>query len=213
MRMAYCACILSVCVVVATSGCSRSTETPATPTASSPQNTFSYEKQVGLTGAVRGGNVGCLAIFNDSLAPGAKVILADQPPPNETFDKPAIREAIVVERVAETCDHHLSASHDFEGKESYYRIRTPAAEWQGSGYQFAIIDPKQPLSVRDGKVAGDIDGDGTPEFFRTCPSNEGVHYQVWTGAPLEGRGRWHWYVYAGYDLEYGCTEREYFGPK
>src|SRR2546428_795256 len=118
MRMTYCACILAVCVVVATSGCSRSTETPATPTASSPQNTFSYEKQVGLTGAVRGGN-----------------------------------------------------------------------------------------------VAGDIDGDGTPEFFRTCPSNEGVHYQVWTGAPLEGRGRWHWYVYAGYDLEYGCTEKEYFGPK
>ena len=142
-----------------------------------------------------------------------RVALADQPPHNEQYDKPAVREASIVERVSEECDQHLSASHDFAGKESYYRIRTSAAEWQGTLYQFAIINPKQPLSVRDGKVTGDIDGDGAPEFFRTCFSNEGVHYQVWTGAPLEGRGRWHWYVYAGYDLEPDCTEKEYFGPK
>jgi hypothetical protein len=115
------ACILSVCLVAATVGCTLSTETPATHTSTSPQNAFSYDKQVGIASR-QGASVGCLAIFNDALQPGVKVVLADQPP-------------------------------------------------------------------------------------------EGVHFQVWTGVPLEGRGRWHWYVYAGYDLEYNCTEKDYFGPK
>jgi hypothetical protein len=202
--------VLFVCVAAATVGCTRS-ETPATPAVSSPQTTFNYEKQVGIA-SHQGANVGCLAIFNDALQPGAKVVLADQPP-NEQYDKPGVREAGILEHESEECDHHLSASHDVEGKESYYKIRSSDAEWQGNGYQFAIVDPKQPLSVLDGKVAGDIDGDGTPESFRNCSSSEGVHFQVWTGVPLEGRGRWHWYVYAGYDLEYNCTEKDYFGPK
>jgi hypothetical protein len=161
----------------------------------------------------RDGNSGCLAIFNDALQPGMKIVLTDQPPHYEQDDKPAVREASIVGRVSEECDDHLSASHDFEGKVSYYTIRTSPGEWQGTFYQVAIVNPWQPLTVQDGKVTGDIDGDGAPEFFRNCFSNEGVHYQVWTGVPLEGQGRWHWYVYAGYDLEYNCSEKEYFGRK
>ena len=174
--------------------------------------TFSYEKQVGIVSG-EGSNGGCLAIFNDELQPGMKLDLVDQPPQYEQNDKPAVWEASIVGRVTEECDHKLSASRDFEGEVSWYTIRTTAPEWKGTGVQIAIIDPNQPLGVQDGKVAGDIDGDGTAEFFRNCFSNEGVHFQVWTGTPLEGRGRWHWYYYAGYDLEYNCTEKEYFGPK
>jgi hypothetical protein len=141
--------ILSVCVVAATVGCTRSTETPATPAATSPQTAFNFEKQVGIASR-QGANVGCLAIFNDALQPGVKVVLADQPP-NEQYDKPGVREAIIMERVSELCDQHLSASHDFEGKESYYKIRSSNAEWQGNGYQFAIVDPKSEIVgiVRD----------------------------------------------------------------
>lgn len=212
MRKTFWACFFIGCVVLATAECRRSAQSAARRTASSPQTAFSYEKQVGIAGRVRG-DVACLAIFNDSLQPGSTIVLADQPLPNEQHDRPAVRNASIVEGVSERCDRRLSASQNPAGRESYYRIRTAAAEWQGSVYQFAIIDPKQSLSVRNGKVSGDIDEDGIPEFFRTCPSNEGVHYQVWTGAPLAGRGRWHWYVYAGYDLEYGCTDKEYFGPK
>src|SRR5688572_4910169 len=197
MRTSLLACFLLACAVLA--GCG-----------SSPQDTFSYEKQVGIAGAQDGND--CLAIFNDSLQPGTKIVLVDQPH-RSGYDTPLVSEASILERVSERCDHRLSASHDFGGQESFYTIRTSAAEWQGSFYQIAIINPKQPVSVRDGKVTGDIDGDGTPEFFRNCFSNEGVHYQVWTGVPLERRGRWHWYVYAGYDLEYDCTDKEYFGPK
>jgi len=223
MRAPYWICILIAFVTIG--GCRRPSDASATTSSPERKNAvsaqtgastraFSYEKQVGMaSGGWSATNIGCLAIFNDSLAPGTTVTLADQPPPQETYDKPAVREATLVERVSEECDHHLSASHDFGAKESYYRIRIAGAEWQGSGYQVAIVDPKHPLSVQDGRVIGDIDEDGTPEFFRLCFSNEGVHYQVWTGTPLEGRGRWHWYVYAGYDLEYNCTEKEYFGPK
>jgi hypothetical protein len=67
--------------------------------------------------------------------------------------------------------------------------------------------------VREGKLDADLDGDGTKESLRVCFSNEGAHHQVWTGVPLDGRPRWHWYFYAGYDTEFTCTEREYFGPK
>jgi hypothetical protein len=210
MRATLWACILIV--MPAAGGCGRPAGTPATPTSSSPQNSFSYDKQVGIVGSADG-NIGCLAIFNDSLPPGTKVVLADPAFPHTTGDKPAVREATIVERVPKWCDQHLISTLNSEGKqESYYRIQAPGPEWQGSGYQVVIIDPKLPLSVQDGKVTGDVDGDGTPESFRMCFSNEGAHYQVWTGAPLEGRGRWHWYVYAGYDLEYDCTDKDYFGP-
>jgi len=50
------------------------------------------------------------------------------------------------------------------------------------------------------------------QAFRTCTSSEGGHL-VWTGSPLDGQPRWHWYLYAGYDTEYTCTDRDYFGPK
>jgi len=204
MKAAFWSCSFASCVVL-TLGCSK-------PASNPPQTTFSYEKQVGIA-SLQGSNGGCFAIFNDSLQPGTKVVLADQPPANEQYDKPAVWEASIVERVTEVCDNHLSASHDSEGEVSWYTLRTSAPEWKGTSVQVAIIDPKEALVVRDEKVTGDIDGDGTAEFFRNCFSNEGVHYQVWTGVPLEGRGRWHWYYYAGYDLEYNCSEKEYFGPK
>ena len=50
----------------------------------------------------------------------------------------------------------------------------------------------------------DLDNDGTPERFRSCASQEGLHLTVWTG---EVR-RWHRYRYLGYDTESNCTPEE-----
>ena len=130
MRTVLRACLLTGCVALATAGCGRP-----------PQAAFSFQKQVGMASAPEVN--GCLAIFNDSLQPGTKVVLADQPH-RSGHDEPAVSEASIVNRVsAERCDHRLSASHDFGRTESYYTIRTNAAEWRGSAYQIAIIDPKQ----------------------------------------------------------------------
>jgi hypothetical protein len=107
------------------------------------------------------------------------------------------------------CDGKLG-NGDRETTPSFYRLRT--GETRTSLF-VAVVDPVTPIVLRDRTIDADLDGDGTKESFRTCASSEGVHFQVWTGAPLDGKPRWHWYYYAGYDTEYTCTEREYFGPK
>src|SRR6266478_6016907 len=57
-------------------------------------------------------------------------------------------------------------------------------------------------------VVADLDGDGRLEFFRSCTSQEGVHFTIWADKPLQGKRRWHRYVYLGYDVEPTCTDPE-----
>jgi hypothetical protein len=76
------------------------------------------------------------------------------------------------------------------------------------GLFVGVVEPATPIAIHDGKIDADLDGDGTKEFFRTCTSNEGGHFQVWTGPLLDGKPRWHWYYYAGHDTSYTCTDRE-----
>jgi hypothetical protein len=61
---------------------------------------------------------------------------------------------------------------------------------------------------RGDSVTADVDGDGTPESFRSCASSEGLHLTVWSGKPLEGKLRWHEYYYLGYDVEADCTAKD-----
>ena len=158
---------------------------------------------------------GCLAMASTAIQPGAKVTLVDQPLENAKVDASSIYEASVVERLSGDCDNSHMATNELrvEGP-VYYRIRTAKpGSVSGNAYAIAIVEPSGPVSVKDGKIEADLDSDGTKETFRACVSSEGAHYQVWTGEPLTGRPRWHWYVYAGYDTEPTCTEKEYFGPK
>lgn len=64
-----------------------------------------------------------------------------------------------------------------------------------------------------GAMTADLDGDGKPEYFRSCLSSEGVHFTVWTGRPFEGRLRWHEYYSLGYDVEPDCRPEETVSPK
>lgn len=41
-----------------------------------------------------------------------------------------------------------------------------------------------------------------------CTSQEGVHYNVWSGEPLVSARLWHGYWHAGYDVEETCTDAE-----
>jgi len=58
------------------------------------------------------------------------------------------------------------------------------------------------------EVSADLDHDGRREYFRSCASVEGVHFTVWTDAPLTGELRWHQYRYLGYDATPTCTAAE-----
>jgi hypothetical protein len=62
---------------------------------------------------------------------------------------------------------------------------------------------------KDGtEVSADLDHDGSPEYLRSCTSAEGIHFTLWTGAPLKGKLLWHQYSYLGYDVTPSCTEVE-----
>jgi hypothetical protein len=67
------------------------------------------------------------------------------------------------------------------------------------------------FEVIGGVAAADLDGDGQREFIRSCTSAEGVHLNVWSGAPVSGPRRWHAYHYVGYDMVPSCTPGEIGG--
>jgi len=196
--------IVSAFALLLVCSCSRKAE-------SIPQSPFRYDQQVGI--ANLHGSDGCLASANPAIDSGARITLVDQPAENLAFQTPIIAEATMVERLKEDCDDQHMYTQEFSlSGPTYYRIRLKS-DWSGNSYVFAILDPLRPVTANGKNVEGDLDGDGTKETFRICTSSEGAHFQVWTGQPLEGRPRWHWYVYAGYDTENVCTEKEYFGRK
>jgi hypothetical protein len=178
-----------------------------------PPSSFRFEQQIGIARLADDAREGCMAIANPSVQPNTKVILADQDAEHVATSTSRVSEGTVVERI-DNCDKdHLSSTELSSSGPTYYRLRM-ADEWKGNGYVFVIVPPSGTLTVsKDQRVEGDLDGDGTKESFRMCLSNEGAHYQVWSGEPLIGQPRWHWYAYAGYDTEPNCTEKEYFGPK
>jgi hypothetical protein len=160
----------------------------------------------------------CLTIHNPAVKPGSKVTLVAQPDETDLDHAvPAIAEGTIAERLSTPCDDKLG-NGDREEVPSFYRVHVPDPDDSLGRTAFVglfvgVVEPVTPVAIRDGKIDADLDGDGTKEFFRTCTSNEGGHFQVWTGPPLDGKPRWHWYRYAGYDTEYTCTDRDYFGPK
>jgi hypothetical protein len=204
-------CVVALYILLLVSACSRPFE-PVSP-AAAVQAPFSYDQQIGLL-IFRDGN-SCLAIHNPSVKAGSKVTLVSQPDEtNPGHEVPTIAEGTIVERLSKPCDDKVG-NGDGEAVPSFYRVNVPD-KGNLSATSFVVVgvvEPATPIAIHDGKIDADLDGDGTKEFFRTCTSSEGEHFQVWTGPPLDGKPRWHWYYYAGYDTSYTCTDREYFGPK
>ena len=199
--------IVVVLATIVASACSGESQAPM---AVESKSSFNYDHQIGIANINE--RDGCLATANPSIKSGTKVTLVDQPSAHLAFEPPAITEPTVAEVVPD-CDNRHMFSTELSGPgPTYHRLRLEKP-WSGNGYLFAIIDPSGPVAINGKNIEGDLDGDGTNESFRICMSSEGAHYQVWTGEPLSGRPRWHWYVYAGYDITPNCTEKEYFGPK
>ena len=42
--------------------------------------------------------------------------------------------------------------------------------------------------------------------FKSCTSNEGLHFSSWLGQPPKGKQLWRAYYYLGYDVEPSCQE-------
>jgi hypothetical protein len=199
-----------LCTLIVAPACARKPESPA-PVVPTPQKSFTYDERIGMASITNDGS--CLAVFNASVNPGTKVVLVDQPNSHQVPDTPSVNTATVAERLAKSCSNAIDGPDNNGMSPSFYRIQTDVKEWKANIYVYAILEPPAPIVIRDGKVEGDLDGDGTNESFHLCPSSENLHYQVWTGPPLEGRKRWHRTAYLGYSVTPECTEKDMIEPE
>jgi hypothetical protein len=162
----------------------------------SGQAGFDFASHVGLA-AVTADGAACLAMPASALAPGSAVVLVDD------RDAGALLHA-VVERVRDA-----PCGGDVEGGVTAYDARVRGDGLPPFAVLIAVAVRGAALAEGPGGVSGDLDGDGTRETFRSCTSAEGLHFTIWSGAPLTGRRRWHRYYYLGYDVEPSCTPAEY----
>ena len=157
---------------------------------------FSYEDRVAI--AVGGSDKVCVSVKGSLFKPGDEVRLLD---PGTQKSWPA-----VVEPVAGPCEPSVS-----DVPLRAVRVRV-TGEQPAPFIGVAIQAPRASwFEVIGGVAAADLDGDGQREFIRSCTSAEGVHLNVWSGAPVSGPRRWHAYHYVGYDMVPSCTPGEIGG--
>lgn len=157
---------------------------------------FSFSSQVGVAIA-KSGKV-CLAIHRQNIVAGSKVTLVLLRTPQ------SVSQAEVVRPADGTCpkiDVGDMSLHSYE-------IRMLKGSMDPSTLAIAVFGASKPFVRRGDSVTGDVDGDGTPEFFRSCTSSEGVHLTIWSGRPVAGKRRWHQYYYLGYDVQADCTTKD-----
>lgn len=163
---------------------------------------FSFDSHVGIVDANNGRL--CLNIENPNLSNGTVVSFVLPHKPQR------VASAIIEEKAAVSClpnpDINSNASFywlNLIGKNKTINLSEPLPAAIG------IVAPKKSIFVKRGIASGDLDGDGTTEFFRTCTSSEGNHLTVWSGKPLQGKKRWHSYYYLGYDVLPTCNKWDY----
>ena len=163
---------------------------------------FSFDSHVGIVDANNGRL--CLNIENPHLSNGTVLSFVLPHKPQR------VASAVIEEKVAASClpnpDINSNASFywlKLIGKYKTVNLNEPLPVAIG------IVAPKKSIFVRRGIASGDLNGDGTTEFFRSCTSSEGNHLTIWSGEPLQGKRRWHSYYYLGYDVVPTCTKRDY----
>lgn len=166
---------------------------------------FDYQQRIGV--ARWSGSQGCLAIANDSIAPGARVVLVQQ---HLGDQQPAIFEAVIAARAPKACDEGLPAADDGGAPSSFHVLDAPGAPKPAPGILFAVINPPHHFNVREEHVETELSTDipGLRESFSLCTGAETVHLLVWTGSAQQGALRWHGTYHLNHDVEPSCTERE-----
>lgn len=163
---------------------------------------FSFDSQVGTVDANDERRL-CLSILNPRLTNNTRVNIVLPHRPQR------VATAIVEEKAMRSCSRDPFA----DPNASFYWLKLVRKQsiklTEPLPPAIGVIDSKKPVLVRHGIASGDLDGDGTREFFRICTSSEGNHLTVWSGKPLRGVRRWHTYYYLGYDVVSTCTKKDY----
>ena len=161
---------------------------------------FDFNTRVGVADANERGEL-CLIIANASLKEGTGLSLV------VLSKHQRVLKARMKERLNQSCSYNPDL-----GNASFYSFAIENKEEfkikDAQAFALAVIS-STPITVKQSSASSDLDGDGQKEFFRKCTSNEGLHLTVWSGKPLEGRRRWHFYYYLKYDVVPSCTKKDY----
>ena len=175
-----------------------------TAPAAAAGQTFDFSTRVSLATVER--RAPCTSLPDSNLAPGTPVTLVSVPLAG-TKRSPSILSATVEQRLTdEDCSPDIGR---YGG--SFYHVAV-ADRGDVEGPVFLLLKPHGPLSVRGRTVMGDVDGDGVPERFRVCTSNEGLHFTIWSGQPPRGKLRFHQYFPLHYEVVLNCTDADYAEP-
>ena len=166
-----------------------------------PAQQFTYQTDVGVV-VPDGAGGHCLVIPREAIDSGTALQLV-----STSFAGSG--EAPSVGRLRVTGDETGGCGEIHAGPSDHrYRVALPDGYSTWGAPHVALFEAGS-VTIQDGEPVGDLDGDGTPERFRMCASTEGLHLTIWSGDPLAGTRRWHFYYYLGYDVEPNCIEAEY----
>jgi hypothetical protein len=162
---------------------------------------FDYKSRVGVAFLDGQGKL-CLLIANPNLRPTTTVTLIFPSRPQLTA------RATILEKSIQNCSSdRLAEDVSFYLLELLEQDKSVGIDPAHSLAIAAISSPR--VVRRNGTVSADLDGDGRREFFRRCPSGEGLHFTIWAGPPLQSKRLWHYYYYLGYDTVPTCKGKDY----
>jgi hypothetical protein len=159
---------------------------------------FKYKTSVGwLQGP-------CLAIENDSIKPGSRLVLV-------LFkEKPVLGEAIVESKTNENCPalNQDRASINRKKGRTFYSLTSSGIE--ANTIAIALLTDRKLSTLKSVSPASaqlDINGDGQTEEVNNCVTSEGIKFFIWPGNAYTGTPLWEDYYYLGYDLKPTCPAR------
>lgn len=161
---------------------------------------FDFTSRVGVVDVNEDGKR-CLIIPNPGLMNGTSISLI------VLSNRQSVEKTIIKEKLGVSCSRNPDT-----GNASFYLLQSLQSRSfkikERQAAAIAIVS-SGPIQIQNGRATVDLDNDGHREFFRECTSNEGVHLTVWSGKPLQGRRRWHFYYYLGYDVMPSCKRKDY----
>jgi hypothetical protein len=128
------------------------------------------------------------------------------------YDSPQkVLNAKVGKKFNTSCAREYSESGDKNSGENFYYSLT-LTDKEIDEYQevfgFGIIEPENPIKVKNNLAYIDLNEDGKSEFFRICSGYEGMLLAIWTGEPLKGKQIWRSFYYVDYATEKDCKKKD-----
>ena len=108
---------------------------------------------------------------------------------------------------------HAEGGDDYEGKDYFYslKLKKKPANKSQMIFGIGIIQPTKAIQVKNNLASVDLNKDGRLEYFRSCTSNEGYNFSIWTGKPLQGKRIWLSYYYLDFGTDADCKKKDFEG--